>query len=399
MGIINYPHLIFTMKIFPSAFLEKSIEYYLQEISLKSQIIFSSILLFLICGVVSLPFIYVDTFTQSRGIIKTKQENCSITAPITGEIISINLRENQKVEKGDTLLIFDYSTIEKEIDAKRFEINRNKNYITDLTTLIYTYNLKNSEQIELKTKLFIEEYNLFLERLNELSFLLELTQNQLKRDKALHKKELISSKEYEKVEYEVDRAISKKEQLFKTTKSEWEVKLKNYEIESRFLNVELEKLFKQKRKCFVLAPIEGTIQEMQGVQPNSYLAQNQLIANISPNDSLIAEIYVSPKDIGFIRIGQTINVQMDAYNYREWGLLKGRILDISDDVITLNSIYFFKVRCKTNKNHLKLNDNFKGNLKKGMTFTANFLHNRRSLYNLLFDKIDNWVNPQVSKQN
>ena len=148
----------------------------------------------------------------------------------------------------------------------------------------------------------------------------------------------------------------------------------------------------------VIAPIECTTQEMEGIQPNSYLVQNQLIAIISPNDSLIAEIYVSPKDIGFIREGQNTNIQMDAYNYREWGLVKGMVFDISDDVITLNNSFYFKVRCKTNKNYLQLENNFRGNLKKGMTFTANFLHNRRSLFNLLFDKIDDLVNPQVSEQ-
>lgn len=384
------------MKIFPSTFLENSADFYLLEISLKSQIIFSSILIFLSFCIVSLPFIYVNTFTQSRGIIKTKQENYHITAPITGELISFNLKDNQKVEKGDTLLIFDYSTIEKEINAKLFDINKIKKYITDITTLLESYSLLNSEQIELKTTLFLKEYNLFLERLNELNFLLDLSRKQLERDKALYSKELISSEEYDKVKYELDKAISKKEQLIKTTKSEWEVKLKDYEIDCIFLKVELVKLYKLRKKCFVFAPIDGTIQEIQGVQPNSYLEQNQLIANISPNDSLIAEIFVSSKNIGFIRLGQTVNIQIDAYNYREWGLLKGKVLDISDDVVTINNTYFFKVRCKTNQNHLKLNENFKGNLKKGMTFTANFQFNKRSLYNLLFDKLDNMLNPQVS---
>ncbi len=387
------------MKIFPSTFLEKSKEYYLQEISIKSQIIFSSIILLLIFSVASLPFIYVDTFTQSRGIIKTRQENYCISAPVTGELVTINFQENQKVKKGDTLLIFDSSSIEADIEAKTFDINRNKNYIIDLINLIETQELKDLEKIELKTTIFLREYNLFLERFDELEFLLELSHKQFKRDKSLYQKELISSKEYDNTLYEFDRAKSKKEQLVKTTKSEWEIKLKNYEQESRFLTVDLERLFELKRKYFILAPIRGTIQEMEGVQPNSYLGQNQLIANISPNDSLIAEIYVSPKDIGFIREGQNLNIQMDAYNYREWGLLKGKVIDISDDAVISNNSYFFKVRCKTNKNYLQLDNKFKGNLKKGMTFTANFLHNRRSLYNLLFDKIDDLVNPKLNEQN
>ena len=37
----------------------------------------------------------------------------------------------------------------------------------------------------------------------------------------------------------------------------------------------------------------------------------------------------------------------------------------------------------------------KGKLKKGMTLQAYFNVARRSLYQLLYDKIDNWLNPQV----
>ncbi|MBK7107396.1 MAG: HlyD family efflux transporter periplasmic adaptor subunit [Ignavibacteriae bacterium] len=387
------------MKIFPAIFFEKGKEFYLEEISFKSQIIYSSILLFLIFSFSSLPFIYVDTFTQARGIIKTKNENFQIVAPITGKLISLKLNDNQKVLKGDTLLVFDVSTIEAEIEVKKIDINRNKNYISDLITLIEANDFNISNQIKFRSTMFLKDYSLFLERINELTFLLERAQKQKERDKVLYQKDLISSKEFENSEYEFDRAVSQKEQLFKTSKSEWEGKLINYEQENRVLAIELEKLFELKRKYFVLAPIDGTIQELEGIQPNSYLVQNQLIANISPNDSLVAEIYISPKDIGFVRQGQDINIQMDAYNYREWGLLKGKVIVVSDDVVILNNSYFFKVICKTSQNFLELNYNLKGNLKKGMTFTANFLHNKRSLYNLLFDKIDDFVNPQLNNQN
>ena len=42
---------------------------------------------------------------------------------------------------------------------------------------------------------------------------------------------------------------------------------------------------------------------------------------------------------------------------------------------------------------LHLKNGFKGNLKKGMTLQARFVVARRSLWELLFDKVDDWVNP------
>ena len=35
----------------------------------------------------------------------------------------------------------------------------------------------------------------------------------------------------------------------------------------------------------------------------------------------------------------------------------------------------------------------KGNLKKGMTVSAHFMIARRSLFDLLYQKMDDWINP------
>ena len=53
----------------------------------------------------------------------------------------------------------------------------------------------------------------------------------------------------------------------------------------------------------------------------------------------------------------------------------------------------FKVVCKINQEHLKLKNGFKGNLKKGMTFNARFFIARRSTFELLYDKVDDWFVP------
>ena len=46
------------------------------------------------------------------------------------------------------------------------------------------------------------------------------------------------------------------------------------------------------------------------------------------------------------------------------------------------------------KNKLFSNENeYKGLLKKGMNFSAHFIIARRSLFELLYDKVDDWVNP------
>ena len=143
------------------------------------------------------------------------------------------------------------------------------------------------------------------------------------------------------------------------------------------------------------APISGTITQISGLQKGSFALPNQTVGYISPKGSLLVECYISPHDIGLIRDSMPVKFQYDAYNYNQWGIGSGHIYSISNDVTFINEQPFFKVRCTMNEHQLFLKNGFVGNLKKGMTLTGRFVVTQRSLYQLLFDKVDNWLNPKI----
>nr|WP_305051556.1 HlyD family secretion protein [Elizabethkingia bruuniana] len=87
---------------------------------------------------------------------------------------------------------------------------------------------------------------------------------------------------------------------------------------------------------------------------------------MSPEQSLVAECLVSPKDIGFIRTGQKVKFQIDTYNYNQWGLVDGRVQEI-DQNIKINQQTgeaSFRVLCKMDKNYLQLKNGYKGQIGK-----------------------------------
>jgi len=89
----------------------------------------------------------------------------------------------------------------------------------------------------------------------------------------------------------------------------------------------------EQNKLFTLrAPVNGSVQSLAGIQAGSYVFANQKIAEISPNAQLIALCYIKPTDIGLIRKGQSVNFQVDAFNYNQWGFISGKVIDISDDI-------------------------------------------------------------------
>lgn len=76
--------------------------------------------------------------------------------------------------------------------------------------------------------------------------------------------------------------------------------------------------------------------------------------------------------------------------------MKGEILEIGNDIEIIDDNPMFKVLCKANSSYLQLKNGFKGQLKKGMTLNARFELVERSLFQLLYDKIDDWINPSLN---
>lgn len=130
-----------------------------------------------------------------------------------------------------------------------------------------------------------------------------------------------------------------------------------------------------------------------GIEQGSFLQSGFQLAEISPKTTLIIECYISPKDIGLLRKNQQATYQIFSFNYNQWGFATGKILEIGNDIQLVNNIPMFKVLCSVNQNYLQLKNGFKGYLKKGMMVNARFEIIERSLFDLLYDNVDDWLNP------
>jgi HlyD family secretion protein len=99
-------------------------------------------------------------------------------------------------------------------------------------------------------------------------------------------------------------------------------------------------------------------------------------------------------------MNQNVRIQVDAFNYNEWGFLNAAITDISDDMIIEDgSTAYFRIRCKPERTFLTLKNGIRADIKKGMTLNARIVLIKRSLFNLLFDKADKWLNPYLNNEN
>ena len=363
-----------------------------------SWIIYTVILSATIIALILLPFIPIQISINSQGIIQSSIERTELFASVSGRIVEVRIKDNQSLAAGDTVLLIDSSLPlqQSKILSRRSEQLRH--LLEDVARLV---NLIRSQDTSSIRPVFItEQYRAswlqFRQEFEECLLNIEQAERNHIRYNTLYENGAITLSENEKFRFELDKAISDQTLLINRWRSQWEMEAGDYRKELSELLSRKAEIEEQNKLFTLVTPVTGSVQSLVGIQKGSYVFANQKIAEISPNTQLIAICYVKPSDIGLIRKGQLVNFQVDAFNYNQWGLISGKVIDISDDIVFLEQgVAVFKVSCVLESDHLKLKNEYKGYLKKGMSFTARFMVAERTLFDLLYDKLDHWLNPNL----
>lgn len=335
-----------------------------------------------------LPIIKVDISSQSRGIIRSKTDNVPITTIVSGRVNWIVLRNNSFVKKGDTLLEISKENLESD---KRTQDTLSVSVIALLKDVS---NVLQNKTRHLLTSTAREDLLKFESGKNELQSKISQAQINYDRNKILYDKDIIAKADFEKLEYELRLSKQTLQSFVSQQKATWENQKRDLEERLKNLNGTVAKINVEYNNYILLAPISGTIENFSGIQKGSFINASQSIASISSVDHLIVESNVSPNDIGLIKKKQKVKFQLDAFNYNQWGLLEGKVIDIDRNITMQGDQAFFKVRCALDSQTLQLKSGYKTAVSKGMTLTTRYIITRRSLFDLLFDKIDDWLNPK-----
>lgn len=377
-------------QLFPKEIIEYTVEAHQFKHSRSSTTLYSIILFAFVIVLALLPFIKVDIYTSARGILKSSKERIAITALQSGKVTFVNMVDNQIIKKGDTLVMINMDVVEEQIERYTHQLVETKLLITDCSYLI---NSQTPQFDSIRSTNYQKEYLYFTQEIKELQARYQKTKVDFSRTKKLYKKGVVAKVTYENSAYEHQLTHGNLQQYKKRQKNTWQAKLTEYYNTIRELESSLSQLEQNQRDLIITAPINGILKNVKGIESGSFIIGGSSIAEISPDTELIAECYISSSDIGLIHKDNIVNFQIDAFNYNQWGLAYGEIIEISKDIDMINEQAVFKVRCAINQEHLTLKSGFEGNFKKGMTLNARFQLTRRTLFELLYDTVDDWLNP------
>ncbi|MBW3630933.1 MAG: HlyD family secretion protein [Gemmatimonadetes bacterium] len=372
---------------------EDSLERHLVEHSRRSQAIYLAVVAALIAGLALLPVVRVGVSVQSRGIVRPVTEKHVVKAQASGFAETLLVRHGAAVEAGQELVTLRAAELEQRRQLLDSRIDQARSSTRDLELLAQNDEPGTVGAGELETAKYRQELAQFEEDLAEIGVRVGQAVRDSARARELAARSLIPVAEAESHELRLAQLRSEQALRRERYRTGWQAALTSARVElEEMLSRRL--MMKEEQALYrVTSPVSGTVEEIASISAGSFVAAGEELAVISPRSDLVAEVYVAPRDIGLLRQGGPARILVDAFNYNDWGFITGRVGHISDDFVMMNDQPVFRVGVLLDQTDLRLRNGFRGRLKKGMTVQARFMVTERTLFQLLRDDINDWLNP------
>ncbi len=357
----------------------------------KTYIIYLAVLAMVTGALVALPFLSTTISTRASGITRPLTERSDIRPVVSGIIEQIFCKEGELVQAGELIAIIKDDASKVQAVSTHYDIHQRRQFVHDLKLLTSAHGHVSFSS--LNSALYKQQLNRFRYQLADQQASLRKVQRELDINNTLLKDKVIAPKEAFDKQVETEKLQAAYEAFIRNQVAQWQQELATYEAELSQLHATGNKILADKKNFQIKAPVRGVIQGINNLYEGSVVQAGQTIATLSPESNLIAECYVNTRDVGLLKTGQAAKFQVDAFDYNYFGVLTGRIVSIDNDFSVVNNQPVFKIRCSFDTTQLHLKNGFSGKLTKGLSLQARFIVAERTLWQLLFDKMDDWLNP------
>ncbi len=140
----------------------------------------------------------------------------------------------------------------------------------------------------------------------------------------------------------------------------------------------------------IKSPINGFVFKLQPKGAGFVARASQPIMRIVPMDSLVANIEIDSRRIGFVETGKKAEISIDSFPSSDFGVLKGEIVSIGSDALAPipaeGKQYRFPAKIKLESQYLELKSGRKLPLQPGMSLHANIKLRKVTYLQLFLNK-------------
>ena len=413
----------------------------LKETSLKREFLVLNVLVFLVVLLLVLAaFVKLDRVISATGLVVAKDGPIYISPLDTGIVKKVNVRAGDIVKKGQPLATLDPTFVAADLLQIKQQYASDKALVNRLEAELGNkkyepQNIDNSSSLQLqiweKRRL---EYRSNVADINGKIQSARAQAKQYERSALEYQKRLKLADEvaalYEPLlekgfvsKLQVMQAVddsTEKMRLFEDAKNQmtsfkqttvslegqlnayiqkWQSDVGKELSSTRDLLAQTEQKLEKTKKLTELSVLESPADAVvlkigkvsMGAVATGGSAQEPLFTLVTLDGILNAEVHVKAADIGFIKVGDPVDIKLDAYRYTQHGTAKGAILSISEGSFTKDANEsptepYFKVIVGFKEVNLRaVPSDFR--LIPGMTLVGDIMVGRRTILSYLIEGV------------
>jgi len=407
---------------------------------LLSLAFFGGLLVFLLGGWVWLAYSPLEESITARGEIIPEGKLRRVMTPVPGVVAAVHVAENQPVKQGDLLvelspasttideesLLVQRSHLQDEADTLLAALDGGQPALSHSTFGSIQYQwiqalrqtmVSELEGAERSIQRLTQELGEAKAQQEQLQKLFNIQQKKVTDYQALFDKGGLSRNELRQVQQEATGVEGDLNRVEKTILSRQEAlaeaRLKPEQLEGSYHQRILDRLTDVQQQMAVLdrdlnkadltrqyqqivAPESGVVHELALHGKDEVVGTGDVLISLVPSAMpLVAEVKVPNTDLGFVHMGQSAFLTLDAFPVYEFGRINGQVSGISPSTLKDEKGYpFYLVRItldKTSLSHIKHPEVLQP-VKPGMTITANLVTRNKTLLSFFTEPITTHFN-------
>lgn len=341
----------------------------------------------------------IDQVSRASGQVIPSGRVQIVQSTDGGVIEAINVREGDRVRKGQVLVTLDRVRLAAAVEEGRAKVASLKTVKARIQAELFERPLAFPEDVKDFPDFIANQRQLFLRR--------RAAQNQ--EIAALNKVLRLGSQELVMYQQLLEYSDVSRSEVLRLERSVADIEGQIANRQNRYLQelqaeyakveeelVTAEQTLTQRLSALsdteLEAPTDGIVKNVRFTTVGAVLRPSDEVLQIVPTgEELIVEAKVSPTDIAYVRLGQSASIKFDAYDTSIFGSADGRVTYISPDTLSEQSTsgerVFYRVHIRVDTGTMRPQSGEAVTIQPGMTATTEILTGHNTILKYLLKPI------------
>jgi len=289
-----------------------------QEVRLRPAPLWSKALAWTIIGSASFGFVFacfakIDEVVLAQGELQPLGADRPIKAPFAGVVKEILVKEGQKVSSGEALLRLDPGVSKKRAETLERQLKLESTRFNEESRSIQAREQSLRERMDGLIRALRTERQIY----NDIVPLGRLG--------AIQRMQLLQQKNrVEQLQSEIAQARANLQEVQAQL-----LKMKQESLrELADLERQLVEVKDTQDKEVLKAPLDGVVFGLVPSSPGYAAASGETLVKVVPGGVLEAKVFVTNRDVGFLKKGMAAQVRVDAFPYTQFGSIPGALKSV-----------------------------------------------------------------------